>query len=417
MRILFLTNYYPPFEVGGYEQLCRDIAERLTARGHETSVITSRRGIKSSQEWSEPRSTHRVLITQPNYESWLGPAWQFFLTRPWVDRHNRRWLRRVVAEVHPDIIFIWNMQGLTRRLALDAESLPYVAVAYWLAGYSPAEPDGFWHYWSIQPKVRSELGTIKAAMRRLAIGIMRREDKPLRLAMKHVAVVSSFMREKGITEGTLPDHAQVIYNGVEIEGFQRVVQPRGQSALQLLQAGRVEEDKGVHIAIKALSLLVHEQGIPEIHLTVVGSGRSDYEAELRHLIKRFDLDRHVTLVGRLPREAMPTVMAKSHVLLLPTVIHEAFARVILEAMAAGLAVIASDTGGTPEIIEHGITGLLFRAANSADLAAQIRRLWEEPDLRERLATAGQRRVLADFSLDRMVDNVERFLNQVLASDR
>lgn len=121
--------------------------------------------------------------------------------------------------MQPDVIFIWNLQGFTRRLALDAEALPEIPVAYWLAGYSPAEPDEFWHYWSIQPKVRSHLGWIKNGMRRTAFAMLQREGQPLQPAMRHVAVVSQFMRSKGVADGTLPHHTRVIYNGVEVEQF------------------------------------------------------------------------------------------------------------------------------------------------------------------------------------------------------
>ena len=132
MKILFISNYYPPHEVGGYEQLCRDVVERMAQRGHETHVLTSNRGMKSGAAPGETYPVYRVLAIQPDYEHWLNPTWQFFLTRPQVARSNQRHLYHIVQQVRPDLIFFWNLQGLTRKLVVSAESMPGVAVAYWL---------------------------------------------------------------------------------------------------------------------------------------------------------------------------------------------------------------------------------------------------------------------------------------------
>ena len=415
MRILFLSNYYPPFEVGGYEQLCRSVAERLAQRGHDTAVLTSNHGLGGKHNDGVVDGAYRVLITQPDYNRRLNASWQFFLTRHSVDRLNRRWLRQVVDWVQPDVIFIWNLQGLTRWLALDAEALANVSVAYWLAGYSPAETDEFWHYWSLRPKLRSHLGWIKNGMRRAAFVMMRREGQPLQPAMRHVAVVSHFMRNKGIAEGTLPHSTRVIYNGVEVEQFFHPVGARGCTPLRLLLAGRIGDDKGTHTAVEAIGRLVNDHDQRNIHLMIAGSGRSAYLDYLSEMIQRFGLHDQITMTGWVPRTQLPAIMAESHVLLLPTIIDEAFSRVVLEAMAAGLAVIASDTGGTSEIVQHDRTGLLFPAGDSHLLASQIIRLLHDEDLRQQLSRAGQEVVRHQFSLDRMVDEVEDFLMEAVAS--
>lgn len=95
MRILFLTNYYPPYEVGGYEQLCRDVAERLAQRGHETAVLTSNRGLEDKKD-EVADDIYRVLIVQPDYNRRLNASMQFFMTRRGADHHNRRCLQRIV---------------------------------------------------------------------------------------------------------------------------------------------------------------------------------------------------------------------------------------------------------------------------------------------------------------------------------
>lgn len=410
MRILFVTNHYPPHEVGGYEQLCRDVAERLAERGHEIRILTSDRGAGKRPSATEP-SIHRVLRIQPDYSSRLSPALQFFLTRRRAHAHNIKCFQALVRQFAPHVVFIWNLQGLSNFIAIEAESLSNATVAYWLAGYSPTEPDGFWNYWHHPPKKRAGLRGAKCLMRRMALSIMACEGLPARPQMRHVAVVSEYMRRKGRAEGTLPPHTQVIYNGVELEEFKQPVRADPDGPLVLLQAGRVSPDKGVHTAIEAVGHLIQEYDVSSVRLLVAGSGPTEYEAFLQRLVDRCHVADVVSFLGWLPREKMPELMSQCHVLLLPAVYPEAFARVALEAMTSGLTVIGTLTGGTGELLKHGSTGLAFKAGDSGGLARQIRRLLADPGLRRRLAAAGQKLVLARFGMEQMVDRIEQFLIQ------
>jgi glycosyltransferase involved in cell wall biosynthesis len=415
MRILFLSNYYPPFEIGGYEQLCRDVVQRMLARGHGVRVLTSDCGVKTPVH-AGPPYVRRDLKLHVDYSARMNVPLQFLWRRRRAAAHDLRSLRAQVAEFQPEVILIWNLQGLPRSLAIAAEAFADVGVAYWLAGYSPAEPDEYWLYWTNRGLTpRAEV--FKALLRRPALALLRREGYPLRPAMRHVAVVSKYMRHKGVAEGTLPAHTRVIYNGVEVEQFLRPVCHSITGGLNLLQAGRVSADKGVHIAIEAVGQMARRDPDIGVHLFVAGSGPAGYLAELHDLVRRDGIGDRVSFLGWLPREQMPALLGRCHVLLLPTIYQEPFARVVLEAMAAGLAVVAAKTGGSSEIVEHEVTGLLCPPGDSADLAAQVERLLAEPGLRQRLAAEGQRRVLARFNLERMVDELEALLAGAAADRR
>jgi glycogen(starch) synthase len=412
LRILLISNYYPPYEVGGYEQLCRDVAARLSDRGHAIHVLTSNHGLDGRSQPDEP-AIHRLLEISPDYGARLGPAWQFMFARRQAETRNRECLRSLVQQFQPEVICIWNLQGLPRSLAVEAESLSNVGVAYWLAGYSPAEPDEYWLYWSAST-INPAISPIKQLLSSAALSILRNEGQPIHPQMQHVAVVSEFMRNKGIADGSLPSYAQVIYNGVEIERFYRPVQTDLDGPLSLLQAGRVSEDKGVHTAVEAIGRLARDYQIRNVHLYVAGSGPAAYQAFLEQIVQQYGIEEMVSFLGWLPRDAMPDLMAKCQVLLLPTVHHEPFARVVLEAMASGLAVTGTLTGGTGELLQHEVTGLSFAAGDSGDLAKQIGRLAQDSALRIRLATQGQRLVCERFDLERMVDAIERLLAEARA---
>lgn len=414
MKILFISNYYPPHEVGGYEQLCHDVAERLAERDHTCAVLTSVRGVVDGQK-SEESGIHRVLRIQPRPDALLGTVGQFFLTRRQAEVYNRTAFLSIAQQFHPDVVFIWNLQGLPQELALDAEALPGVATAYWLAGYTPAEPDLFWRYWTQTPGKRSSLQSIKGLLSRLALAQMRREGKPVRPQMRHVAVVSDYMRCNGQTENTLPAHTEVIYNGVETDDFFGPVSPPdAPPPVNLLLAGRISADKGIHVAVEAIGKLAQARPQRDFRLIIAGSGPAEYLDRIQRLASDYSVIDLISFLGWLPRQRMPELMHTCHILLLPTVHQEPFARVTLEAMAAGLVVVGTLTGGTSEILQHEVTGLAYKSDDSSDLAQQLDRLLGDPQLRYRLAIHGQETVLAHFSLDHMVGQVEDFLLKAVA---
>jgi glycogen synthase len=414
MRILFISNYYPPYEVGGYEQMCRDVAVGMTARGHAVHVLTSNHRVTAGRVDPEP-GISRTLELTPASGSSLSMAAQFWLKRRRVEAKNLSAFYAARTQFRPEVVFIWNLQSLPRSLATEAESLEGAAAAYWLAGYSPAEPDEYWQYWSRPPKVRGYLAYGKQALAGRALHLLRAEGKPARPAMRHVSVVSEYARARGISEGVLPDHAEVIYNGIDCDQFYRPAPRSTDGSLNILIAGRVTPDKGVHLAIQALARLAESNRAGQVHLSIAGAGPAQYLRQLQVLIRESGLQPQVSLLGKMPREEVPAVMFRHEVLLLPNLHAEAFARAVLEAMAAGLAVVAADNGGTAEIVEHDATGLLCRAGDVDDLARQIARVVEEPGLRHRLATAGQKVVRERFSLERMLDKIEAFLEQAWKS--
>src|SRR5712691_1679166 len=142
--------------------------------------------------------------------------------------------------------------------------------------------------------------------------------------------------------------------------------------------------KGVHTAIQALGQLrVRDE--TRVHLDLVGGGEPAYESYLRNLVHELGVEAFVTFCGGASHADMARILAQHHVLLLLSQWEEPFARVVLEAMAAGLVVLGTLTGGTGEILVEGETGLTFTAGDSAGLADQIQRLLDDPQRRHRLA--------------------------------
>jgi glycosyltransferase involved in cell wall biosynthesis len=102
------------------------------------------------------------------------------------------------------------------------------------------------------------------------------------------------------------------------------------------------------------------------------------------------------------RDDAPAIIADHDVAVVPSIWHEAFGLVVLEAMVANCAVIASNIGGIPEIVRNGIDGVLVPPADADALAAAIIRLWHAPAQRAALIASARNRASSIFALDRMI---------------
>jgi glycosyltransferase involved in cell wall biosynthesis len=115
----------------------------------------------------------------------------------------------------------------------------------------------------------------------------------------------------------------------------------------------------------------------------------------------------VEWTGRRPHHQMPELLAKTDILVAPSLVNEPFGLSVVEAMAAGRPVVASQTGGHMFTVVDGVTGLLFRPADEGDLEAKLSRLLDSVELRVELGSAGRRRFLSEYTWARLVDRYYR----------
>jgi glycosyltransferase involved in cell wall biosynthesis len=111
---------------------------------------------------------------------------------------------------------------------------------------------------------------------------------------------------------------------------------------------------------------------------------------------------------------MPELLRKFDVLVLPSIWPEPFSRAVLEGMISGLVVVAARTGGTPEIIVDEENGLLFMPNDPQDLAKKIAYLVDHPGERNQIGYAGRQTVVEGFTMEKMMDKIESYLQEVAA---
>ncbi len=198
------------------------------------------------------------------------------------------------------------------------------------------------------------------------------------------AVAEDFQRHMGWRS------IEVIPNGVDVDLFSpgpgTLTGDWPGPGLRLLSVGRLHPQKGHAVLLDALAQL-RAQG-PEASLLIVGEG--SIQGQLKERIRRLGLSAVVRLGGR--REDIRDLLRSADLFVFPS-LYEAVGIALLEAMACGRPVVASDTGGIPEIVEHGTSGMLVPPGDSARLADSLGMLLKDPGRRQRLGDTARARAL------------------------
>ena len=411
MRLLFLSNLYPPYDLGGFEQLCQEVTVQLLQKGHIVKVLTSRYGNELVIDHSG-NVVDRSLHLQANIHHYR-PI-DFFLKRSMQEQADKRELRRTIDQFSPDLIVVWGMWNLSRNLAHWAEKWMPGRVAYYVASYWPNDLDIHEAYWRL-PANRPVTELLKSPLRALALFQLRREGYPPSLGFEQTMCCSQYVRDTLVQAGKLPANAGVLYVGIIPEPFLRnptMSSEIQESPLRLLYFGSLLPHKGVHTAIEAMFVLKQRKLVKRVELTILGGGHPDYEKRLRKMVTKYGIDDRVHFVGRLPRDEIPSRVRRFDVFLFTSIWPEPFGRTIIEAMVSGLVVIGSDVGGSREIFEHYNKELLFQPEDSRGLADRIIKVMGNRGLRQYLVQIGRQMVLERFTLDQMVDNIEDWLRGV-----
>ncbi|MCS7119888.1 MAG: glycosyltransferase family 4 protein [Nitrososphaerota archaeon] len=202
----------------------------------------------------------------------------------------------------------------------------------------------------------------------------------------------------------------VIPNGVDADRFvcPGSLDDPQRKTLKILYVGRLVYRKGVHILIRAMPEIIKE--FPDCSLIIAGKG--PMEDFLKMLVKSLDLKDNVKLIGPVPDEKLPALYSQCSIFALPSLYCESFGITLLEAMAAGKPVIASNVGGIPEVITDGLNGLLFRRGDIKDLAEKIIHLLSDRKLAEFLGLRAKYTVRKRYDWDVVAEEVERVYENI-----
>jgi glycosyltransferase involved in cell wall biosynthesis len=390
VRILTITNMYPPHHLGGYELSCWDVMQRFEARGHEVAVLTTDMRLPGVDDGVpvERGGVHRTLHFYWEDHVLLSPS---PVRRALIERHNQRVLRQTMRTFRPDIVSVWNMGAMSLGLlnAVESEGLPLLLSVCddWLC-YGPTLDA-----WMRMFRRRPLLGRVVG----LATGV------PTRLAGLDGAsfcFVSEFTRTTAREAGWPAIGAStVVYSGIDRRDFPAAPPRQEAPGWRLLYVGRIDERKGISTLVRALARLPAEAS-----LDVLGRGDEVHAAELRALANQLGVADRLNF-DAVERARLAARYRAADVVVFPSEWEEPFGLVPVEAMACGTPVVATGVGGSGEFLVDGLNAVLFPAGDVEALAAAVRRVVTDEALRRRLARGGAA-TAAELDVDRLADVLE-----------
>lgn len=394
MRILTVTNWYPPHHYGGYELSCFDVMTRLEGRGHDVHVLCSDQRLASAGPATahEARVDRSLRLYHSGEDLVVPPARE----RLAIERHNRARLLAALDEHRPDVVSAWHFAALSLGL-LTAVAERGIPVVYAVCDEWPAfglKLDQ-WARPFEGPRPRRALGRAVAGLTGVPTTV------PDIGAYGPALYVTDDLRRR--VEARTRFHftdAAVVYSGID-----RTVYPARPAVdrpwrWRLLCTGRFDPRKGFETVVRALALL------PEATLTIHGRGGDAERARLRALAEDLGVGDRLTM-SALERDAMPAAYEAADAFVFPSEWNEPFGLVPIEAMACGTPVVATGVGGSAEFLRDGENCLLVTPGDPASLAAAVRRLADSPSVRRPLIEGGMA-TAEHMTADRLADVMEQW---------
>ncbi|MGQ9558655.1 MAG: glycosyltransferase family 4 protein [Desulfurispora sp.] len=235
-------------------------------------------------------------------------------------------------------------------------------------------------------------------------------ERLLAACSQQVIAVSENLRRELLEKEKLPPHKVVVIpNGIEPGRFMyerrgaAIAGERGEPRVVLGTVARLAPQKGLATLLRAFALLEGQlAGAYDLRLVLVGDG--PLLSELQTLAGQLGIAQRVVFTGM--RRDIPELLHSFDIFVLPS-LTEGLPLTVLEAMAAGLPVVASRVGGIPEAVQDGQTGFLVPPGQEVALAEKLGCLVQQPEWRCRMGAAGRQRVLAEFTVQSMVRKTER----------
>lgn len=352
MRILHWTEHYRPL-IGGTELLVERLAEEQQRGGHAALVVTDRLANLAAAETCGEVAVRRLPFSEV------------------LRAKDAAAIGRVVSELvdlkrefRPDVVHL-HFNGMTAWFHLLSAGLAECPTVVTL--HTPFDA---------LPVSKEMIGRV------------------LRGATELVAVSAALRRELGERDAEQASRCVVVHNGFPVPARER--QELRIDPPVLLCLGRLSREKGVDRALRAMAALAPR--LPAGRLIVAGDGPE--RVELEALARELGLSERVAFRGWIEPERVAEAIDEATIALVPSVWREPFGLVALQAAQRGRPVVASATGGLPEVVIAGETGVLVPAGDAVALAEAVAALLARPEELRRLGTNAAQRAAGHFSIAR-----------------
>ena len=414
MRILIVTDLYPPHFVGGYELKCKLHAEELARRGHDVSILTStwRDGKEDVLEDNVSRLLHTGRDSQPLHLQKMLPIPSSLckrydqLKRMFASRKNYRVAHNAIVAMNPDLVYAWQLDDVTIGpvVAAQDQGIPTVFRLddYWLA--------------NLKKEICLDSNPLKRRYRAMINGLQDFNS----IDFSHMLVVSRSVKKSYVEVGFLAQNITVMPEGVSsdiILGIDNLPNPTAKDYFRMVYVGRLVHQKGTHVVLEALEHLIGEMGISNIRLDIIGVGPSDYIEKLKNMTVKLGLKAYVEFVGFVEHQHVLARFLEYNAVLIPSLWEEPLSGTIAEAMARGLPVIATDRGGNPEIIFDGENGLLANLFDIEEIAAKGIQVLKDPAAYRPLGRAAEAMIAERYSLEAVLPKMLAMYERAIETRR
>lgn len=385
MKVLGISNFYPPHFEGGYEISVQESLDYLAEQGHQIFVLCGHRGVDQPAKCRldfEHNPIQRVL-------KYIDYHHASFLNKHLVERHNYRCTREAIAELLPDIVYFGSLKAISIAPALAVQKLQvpriYDIGDDWLKTYSAQDFSSRVFRW-LKRKLPGFVGG--------------------KVHLDPVIVPSQWMAAE----------LKNLYGCKDLHIVPRAIAlPKTYTRplsrpLQFLFAGRIEPLKGVDLILQAAHIISIDN--PDFSVDIYGEGDTAYLDSCLEQLRKYQLQRQINFKGK--SQHLPALLPAYDVLLMPTLAKETFGRIIIEAMAAGLIVIATRAYGPAEIISEGVDGFLFERADARALAKTITELIHTPlNELEHIRKLAYQKVAAHYEISLVKKSIAKILESEL----
>lgn len=389
MKIAFITFQYPPFVQGGAGTYAYNLTKGLARLGHEVHVIAPRVAGYGKESVEEGLFVHRLSFLNKPFLRAL--SFWFSLRKDFPSLEQRAGEFDVVHD-----------NGLSAfSLNSEAVSCPRAVTIHHLARTTVKTLEV-----SLLRRVRNLRGEI-AFSPLIEPLCMKRADR--------IIAVSQFTKQDIMSVFGIPESKiAVIHHGVHPEDYVLPEEARVKlrstlgisSQPMILFTGKLAPRKGVDVLLRALPQVLREM---EVKLVLAGSGnQQDYQ----QLAEALGISDKLRFLGRVPDDTLRLLFSSCDLFVLPSRL-EGLGIVILEAMAAGKPVVATNVGGIPELIESGQNGILVEANNEGKLAGAIVKVLSNKSLAQIIGENNMKKARERFSWEVAAQKTERVYNELI----
>jgi glycosyltransferase involved in cell wall biosynthesis len=389
MKILAVSNLYPPDVEGGYERGCAQVVAGLRDRGHAVSVLTSVPRRPSEPEERVVRTLRLADVFDPVLGKPSAPSsWaRLSVSALWVDAANVFRLLDEVQRLKPDVVYVWNIQGIggiSLLLALQQLGQPWVM------------------------HLMDPVPGIIAALRGPRFPQLQRLFKaPIKGA--YISCSQHVIEEIGRNGVELGGGVELIPNWVVGPRPTFVSRRARNGRLRILMASVVTRFKGVDVMMRAAALL-RERGVRDFSVDIYGPV---LDHSLYGTLNELDLGDCFVIKGEVPQAELMEKYADYDLFAFPTWEREAFGFAALEAASRGCPVLMTATCGLAEWLVDGVHCLKAERTPEAFADVIERVVRGDMDLAP-IAARAQRAVLRDFHLDQVLPRIETVLSAAAA---